>query len=260
VSQYQLLPEVAERHNIFGTSRSGKSTHLDMEMRARQSERPEAWQLLLDTKPRFRAETERGITPGSRRNASWRYRAWSAGPVLPGSVLVNIWDDHPFRGLWKRPGEIAIMQSGDHKDWLRMLELSMGFVRAQVGDTERHLTADEVLDFYGRTTHSIKNAADVFYLASRSGGERMIGETLGAQRIHGIPIMIRNQATRQTLYQLEEEKDLGYLISNGIPHASVPRQRFVFNQWVKEPGGLFGPTFTGHLAVPQEYLDQLAKV
>jgi hypothetical protein len=40
----------------------------------------------------------------------------------------------------------------------------------------------------------------------------------------------------------------------------VPKERFVFNQWQKQPGGLFGPTFTGHLDVPDEYLRQLAKV
>lgn len=253
-----ILPEAAGRHLIYGTTRSGKSSHLDWEMRARQEYDPDCMQILVDSKPRFRAETERGINPAGRRNAAWRYRDWAAGPVLPGSVLVDIWDSHPFRGLWRRPGEIAIMQSGDAVDWVRMLHLLMAFTRAQVKGRGRHVTADEVLDFYGRTTHSIQNRADVFYLIARSGGERMIGETLGAQRVHGLPILIRNMASLVTLYQLSEEKDIHYLSQNGIRDPVPPDGHFVFRQWRKQMGGKFSEPFTGRLDLPREYLEQLS--
>lgn len=257
----QILPGPGERHNIYGTTRTGKSSHLDWEIRGIQRYRPECMQLLLDTKPRFRAETTRvsfDPTGRKRMDASWLYRAWTKGPVLPNSVLVDIWADHPFRGLWRRPGEVAIMQSGDSRDWIRMLELTMAFVKANVYGRERRLSADEVLDFYGRTTWSISNKHDVFYLAARTGGERNIGETLGAQRIHGLPILVRDMATMNTLYRLDQSRDVKYLIENGITNAVVPTRKFAFNQWRKEKGGHFTGPFSGKLALPDWYLAQLA--
>lgn len=218
-------------------------------------------QILVDSKPRFRAETERSpINPTgkARRSAAWRYSHWTKGPVVPNSVYVDIWSDHPFRGLWTRPGEIAIMQSGDAQDWRRMLELLMKFTHAHIGDRERHVTVDEILDFYGRTTHSINNKNDVFYLIARSGGERQIGGTYGAQRVYGLPILIRNMLRRVTLYYLSEAKDMGYLNQNGIPDAAPPDGGFKFRQWTKEAGGPFGKPVYGKLALPEEYLNQLS--
>lgn len=139
-----------------------------------------------------------------------------------------------------------------------MLELLSGFVRAQIGDRERRVTVDEVLDFYGRTTHSINNRRDVFYLIARSGGERLIGESLGSQRVHGLPILIRNMASRVTLYQLAEAKDISYLAANGIADAQAPRGDFVFRQWIKQLGGSFSEPLTARLDMPQEYLDELS--
>jgi len=214
-------------------------------------------QALIDTKPRFRAEFERGAFPKSRKSAAWRYKTWTDGPIVPNSVLVDIWDEHPFRGLWSRPGEIAILQSGDSAEWNRILQLMMRFVKAHVQGRERRIIADEVLDFYGRTTWSINTKNDVFYLASRAGRERLVGLSLGAQRVHGIPILVRNMASRVTLYHLDEEKDMKYLNTNGITDAVSPHGDFIFRQWRKEKGGTMSNPVTGKLLLPQSYLDQL---
>jgi hypothetical protein len=64
--------------------------------------------------------------------------------------------------------------------------------------------------------------------------------------------------SRVTLFHLTEEKDVGYLSSNGIPAVESPTGNYIFNQWVKEPGGLVSPAKTGRLILPQDYLDQLA--
>jgi hypothetical protein len=254
-----LIPGPGERNVIYGTTGSGKSCHVDWEMRSIQATRPDAMQALIDSKPRFRAETERGkYNPKARKSAAWRYRNWTSGPVIPNSVLVDIWDDHPFRGLWSRPGEIAIMQSGDSAEWDRILKLLMKFVKANVGDRERRIVADEVLDFYGRTTWSINAKNDVFYLASRAGRERLVGLSLGAQRVHGLPIMVRNMASRVTLYHLDEEKDMKYLASNGIQDVKSPSGDFIFRQWTKQKGGTMGNPLTGRLNLPDSYLEQLS--
>lgn len=251
----------AERHLIYGTTGSGKSCHIDWELREIQGSRPEAMQLLLDTKPRFRAEKERAqYNPRGRRSAAWRYEHWARGPVVPNSCLVDIWSDHPFRGMWTRPGEIAIMQSGNAEDWKRMLLLTMKFVKAHVQDRERHIVADEVLDFYGRTTWSIDPKHDVFYLASRAGRERKIGLSLGSQRVKGMPIIVRDMFSRVTLYHLDQESDMKYLQQNGIMDAASPSGEFIFRQWTKQHGGTVGEPLTGRLILPEEYLDQLSRV
>lgn len=254
-----LVAQPGECHGIVGTTRAGKSCFIDWEAREIQASRPDCMQIIVDTKPRFRAETERmPLNFRARRNAAWRYEHWSKGPVVPGSVLVDIHSEHPFRGLWTRPGEIAIMQSGEYEDWILMLDLLKAFAKAHISGRERRAVVDEVLDFYGRTTHSISNKRDVFYLIARSGGERMIGESIGSQRLYGLPILIRNMIRRYTLYYDSEEKDVGYLAQNGVPSASSPQEAHVFKQWVKEPGGKFGAPFTGKLDLPEEYLSQLA--
>lgn len=139
-----------------------------------------------------------------------------------------------------------------------MLALCMAFTRAHIGDRERHIHADEVLDFYGRNTWGISSKNDVFYLAARSGGERNIGESLGSQRVHGLPILVRNMFSRVTLFNLTEENDCRYLAANGIPDATCPNVNYAFRQWVKQPGGKVSAPTLHMLDLPGSYLSQLA--
>lgn len=146
-----LVPEPGERHAIFGGTRAGKSAFQDWSLREIQRTRPDAMQILVDTKPRFRAETQKGLRPNWRKSASHRYNDWSAGPIVPNSVVVDLWSDRPFSGTFSNPGEIVILQSGEEKDWRRILDLLDGFVKANVGGRERRLVVDECLDFTNAT-------------------------------------------------------------------------------------------------------------
>jgi|SRR6267154_1942190 len=143
----EITPAKGERVISIGGTRAGKSSLTDMTMMQVQSERPIAMQVLVDSKPRYRAEMERGRRYTSRKSAAHRYESWQAGPTIPNSCLVDIWDDHPFKGMWDKPGEIAIMQGGEYDDWRRMLQLLKGFVGAQIKGRERRLIVDECLDF-----------------------------------------------------------------------------------------------------------------
>lgn len=151
-----LTPEKGERVITAGGTRAGKSALMEWTMRHVQRTRPEAMQILVDTKPRFRAETERGRFKGmrgGRKDAAYRYESWTAGPVIPNSVVVDIWDENPFKNIWheSRPGEIAIMQGADLEDWKRMLLLLKGYVNAQIKGRERRIVVDECLDFTDET-------------------------------------------------------------------------------------------------------------
>lgn len=255
----ELCPGVGGRHLIFGRSRTGKSALQEWEARCISEIRPEAMQLLVDTKPRFRAETERSpLNPRGRVSAAYRYKDWSKGPVVPNSVVVDMNSPHPFRGLWTRPGEIAILQSGDATDWHRMLILLTGFVRAQIKGRERRLIVDEILDFYNRQSMGILPKYDVFYRMARAGGERAIGMSLGAQRVHGIPPLIIGQMSQLTLFHLANDGDMKYLRDYGIMDAESPKGDYVFWHYKVQPGGMVSAPFIGRCNYPQSYLDQLA--
>src|SRR5713226_8330643 len=146
-----LIPQPGERAAIFGGTRAGKSAFMEWSLREIQKQRPNAMQVLVDTKPRFRAETERGRFRRGRKSAAYRYETWTKGPVVPNSVVVDINDDHPFRDIWSNPGEVAVLQSGEADDWKRMLQLLDGFVKAQIKDRERRIIVDECLDFTSGT-------------------------------------------------------------------------------------------------------------
>lgn len=257
-----LIPGPGERSIVAGRSRSGKSSLMDWGIREVQSSRPHCMQLLVDTKPRFRAEKIRGpVGYRNRRNAEKLYEHWTKGPTVPNSVVVPIWDDHPFRGLWNsnNPNEVAIMQSGDAADWKRMLQLITAFTAAHIRDRERRLVFDETLDFYNRNTWGIAGTNDPIYRTARAGGERMIGIELGSHRIHGLPPLVLNMLSRVTLFHLSDDSDMIHLRrSVGIKDAESPEGDFIFRQWVVTPGGKLSEPFTGRVTYPQSYLDQLS--
>lgn len=216
-------------------------------------------QLLIDTKPRYRAETEKvRLNPKARRSAAYRYTSWSKSPVLPNSVVVDLDDPHPFRGVWTRPGEIAILQSGDSMDWRRMLILLRAFTKANIKDRERRLVVDEILDFYQRNTFGIDMKHDVFYHMARAGRERGIGMSMGAQRLRGLPPLIIAMLSRLTLFHLAIDSDLKYLSELGIQEQNSPAGNYVFRQYKKEPGGLISAPVVGRCTYPESYLRQLA--
>jgi hypothetical protein len=255
-----LIPGPGKREIVFGGTRAGKSSYMDWEARLVQKLRPSAMQILVDTKPRFRAEKESyGPANRYRRNAAYRYKSWAKGPVVPNSVVVDLWDRHPFRGLWRIPGEIAIMQSGDAADWRRMLQLLRMFAQKNIKDRERRVQVDEVMDFYGRNTWGIDPKNDVFYHLARAGGERNIGLSLGAQKVNGLPPLIIDMASVVVLFHLRNDaKDMRILNEHGIPGKESPRGDYVFQRYEIQPGGTASKPFTGKCVYPQSYLDQLA--
>lgn len=258
----EMVPKPGERVGTLGGSRAGKSAWMEWEAREIQDSRPSAAQLIMDSKPRFRAQTERHPWfPKQRRDARRRYDTWASGPTIPNSVAVDIWGEHPFRGLWSkdRPGEIAIMQGETRQDHIRMLQLAMSFVKAQWKNRERRLVFDETLDFYARNGYCIDSKNDVLYLAARAGGERGIGSEFGAHRVYGIPHLILMQISRLNLFHLVNDHDMRHLQTTiGVRDAESPYGDFVFRQWVKRPGGTLSEPITARATYPESYLRQLS--
>jgi hypothetical protein len=257
-SYADLVPGPGKRRIVAGGTRAGKSAHQEWGMRYIQRDRPDCMQLLIDTKPRFRASTEPIVYPHWRKDAASRYSDWTAGPVVPNSVVVDLYSRHPFRGLWDKPGEIAIMQSGDETDWRRMLQLTRGFARANLGGRERRVIVDEVLDFYQRNTFSIDGKHDEFYRISRAGGEHNVGIDLGAHRFHGLPPLHISMVSILDIFHLRHDGDMRYVREYGVPDEHSPQDDYVFYHYEVQPGGKFSKRKEIICHYPDSYLAQLA--
>lgn len=259
-----LANSPGERHIVYGGTRTGKSSYMDWIIRWIQKTRPSAMILVADTKPRFRAENL--LNPRSYRhrvNAASKhtYDSWTAGPVLPNSVRVEMSSSHPFRGLWdmkNHPGEVAIMQSDDPLQWRVMNALMHEFVSKQVTGRERLLVVDEGLDFYQRNTLGIDARKDVILRTARAGGERNIGLLFGAHRPHGIPPLLNTLSSRVTLFHLRYKGDMKYLWEMGVKDQESPQGNYVFHQYNIEPGGSVSDPLKVRFKYPEWYLKQLS--
>ena len=259
-----FIPGPGERYILYGGTRTGKSSMADWTIRRIQETRPECAILIADTKPRFRASSL--INPrfyASRLDTGKEgtYKSWTAGPVLPNSVRVELSSSHPFRGLWdlgKHPGEAAIMQSDELADWRQMNLLMHEFVSRQWDGRERLLVVDEMLDFYQRNTLGIDARKDVILRTARAGGERNIGIMGGAHRPHGIPPLLNTLSSRVTLFHLRYDADMRYLWDMGIRDERSPEGNFVFKHYVIEPGGSVSAPVTARFRYPESYLAQLS--
>lgn len=259
-----FIQEPGERHLVYGGTRTGKSSFMDWTIRHIQKTRPSCMILVADTKPRFRAESI--INPrfsAARKNAEQEgiYSSWTAGPIIPNSVRVELSSPHPFRGLWNmkdHPAEVAVMQSDSLADWRTMNALMHEFVSRQVVNRERLVVVDEGLDFYQRNTLGIDAKRDVILRTARAGGERNIGLLLGAHRPHGIPPLLNTLSSRVTLFHLRYDNDMKYLRDMGIKDEISPEGNFVFNHYVIEPGGAVSSPVMARMRYPAWYLKQLS--
>jgi hypothetical protein len=228
----QLVPDEGERTVTVGGSRAGKSAHLEWTMRTVADLRPSSMNILVDTKPRYRAETmPHPLSPRHRVSAAKLYKNWRAGPTVPNSVRMNIWSEKPFAGLFNEPGEIVIMQGDTMADWKRMLVILDHFVKVHQKDRERNMWV-----------------------------ERGIGTHLGLHRLKGTPPIILAQITRCTLFHLVNDSDMSYLRDSiGIKDAVSPEGDYIFRQWTRKPGGAVSEPVTGILNLPDSYLRQLSR-
>jgi hypothetical protein len=181
----EITPGKADRALIIGGTRSGKSTLMDHFIRQIVRERPHVQLLLLDSKPRFRTEAERW-GPNNRfvRESGRHYKDWSSGPVIPGSMRVDIHSEKPLRGFWKDDDKcrVAIAQTELATERGRLLEIADDWYQIRQRNADRVLAIDELLDYYHRNSLSIHGNRDVPLKVVRAGGERGFGGLYGAQR------------------------------------------------------------------------------
>lgn len=255
-----IAPAKGKRVLVLGGSRSGKSVAIDMLLRCVIMLRPKVEVLLLDTKPRFRAEIEK-VGPYVR-SAEHNYTDWEKGPVVPGSYRMDIHADNPLKGYWKPndPCRVVIAQTEEETERPLLLKIGTKWFNIQKRGADRLLVVDELLDFYHSNAVSIDPRNNVPLKVNRAGGERGFSGLYGAQRPKGLSLQLVEEMTLLLLFHLKYEDDMRYLYQMGLPRSvTQPDEDYVFKLVKFNPGGRAEYLGEFRLKLYDWYLRQLSE-
>lgn len=246
----ELTPRPGERALIVGGTRVGKSTLVDFLLR--EFARLQACEILiLDTKPRFRAEET-----AFGRDASGHYEKWAPGPTIPGSVRLDIDRKKALDAAYRNDRRIAIGQSDKEEDWPLLLRQAELFFDRADGKLPRVLYVDELGDFFTKNGWP-RFKSDVIRRTSRAGGEKGLGLWAAAQRPRGIPVEVADFSDQVDLFRMNNAADVAYLYQLGFPRTVIPPDTpHVFRHWRRDAPDVVQ---TSRLEVPSHYLATLSK-
>lgn len=192
--------------------------------------------LLVDTKPRFRAEWT-----ADGRSAKRVYRKWRYGQPIPNSVLVGLGQPGDLARAWRR-GNIAICQ-GSHEDATIIARTMHAFLDSADGKIPLLMYVDEAMDFYGTTGLPLPRSGNPILQAMRAGGERNVSELIATQRAKFISGQLWELLERLYLFRLELPGDMKRIQEMGIPPGvTPPTENHIFKYFSKlDRGNVFGP-------------------
>lgn len=237
----QISLRQRERGFVLGGTEAGKSylaDYLGQDFVARY-EGAGGRRLILDSKPRYRAQwMVNGLS------AARRYRRWSHGEAVPGSVLV----EHPDQ-LERafRMGSTAIAQGERSGDVAQLVACASRFVDDSRASRPQLLQVDELMDFYhgnGSPRLTVRGD-DPIVRAVRAGRERGTACLYCSQRTKGIPAQVMQELAKCYLFLLDNEDDAKRLQEMGAPRTMIPpRRERMFLYWTKlDRARIYGPYF-----------------
>lgn len=172
------------RGMLVGTTGCGKSTCAEWLIeRWRREHGRKARILIVDSKPRFRAD---------RRLDGWsaarKYRKWRRGEVVKGSILLQLRHQRELEQVWREHGSSVAIAQGTTADipsfrWIISRYFDMADDR-----NANLLYVDEVADFYGVT--GVAPPGDPILQVARSGREKGVALLAATQRPKGVPISL----------------------------------------------------------------------
>jgi hypothetical protein len=263
----ELTPKKGQRLIVLGSSRSGKSVLADHIHFNIVKQRPLSEHLMLDTKPRYRAELIR-YGPQGRfvKDADKIYKDWEKGPTIPGSYHHPLsQDDMTMYWKPKDPCRTVILQTAEDAERVRLLELSdkEWFAKQRRG-ADSVLRVNELLDFYYGNGVCISSRHNTPLKVNRAGGERGFSGLYESQRARGFPLQLVEEATMILLFHLKYEDDMKFLWQNGVPKTTLPptasseEELHSFRIITTNPGGMAQDHGLFKLTPDPQYLAQLS--
>lgn len=242
ISISNLALAKSQRALILGGTGSGKSTLSERLILQFRMNYPESKILILDSKPRFRAEwTPQGI------KASRRYRNWDHGPTIPESVAINNLDE--FKESWGRNYSVFIAQVTDDNDDVSDLTfIAQEFFKRSRASIPQLLVVDEGMDFYTESGSPIRGTLPAIKRTSRAGRERGMALLFCSQRARNIPVQIMSEMSKLYLFRLDYTEDVKRLREMGVPPIESPLDNHQFKYWTKAtPKKIYGPYTLGRV-------------
>lgn len=222
-----ILPRIekkAPRAYCVGMTDSGKSTLMQVLMEEYQKAyslpKIPVRTLIVDTKPRFKAELELN---GLSTISTGRYSKWGieGSGIIPGSYVL------PRRAgikaeldqVWKLGGTTAIVQSETKEEWSELVAYVRKFYEGYGSHFPRLLVVDELADFYERRV-----LTDIFQRIARNGRERDCAFIAGSQRPRKVPVETMTEMLRLYLFELDYTEDRDHIIQFGLPWQDMPKR------------------------------------
>lgn len=221
----------------MGGTGTGKSTLADV-LGADFVERyrgKKARRLILDSKPRYRAEWQsNGIS--ARR----RYKKWDHGEVVAGSVVID--DPNDLEMAFKRGFQTVIIQGETRDDIPRLVHAASLFLKDSRTGRPQLLQVDETMDFFHGNGSPI-GGSDAILRASRAGRERGTAALYCSQRTRGIPAQLMEELERLYAFRLDYKQDAKRFQEMGAPEFPLPSEPYRFMYWYKSGNynKVFGP-------------------
>lgn len=215
-----------ERGLLVGGTDTGKSTLAEALVQDFFHRYPTSRILILDSKPRFRAERDH-----NGRSARRRYRSWSHGPTVPGSVVVSAPDQ--LDTAWTTGARVSIAQGQGARDVPALVACAGRFLDTSRANRPQLLVVDETMDFFSPNGQP-RGGDDVLVRTARGGRERGTGGLYCTQRTRSIPGQLIEELTRCYLFRLDYRADVKRLWEMGFPPGvQPPTQRHTFKYWTK---------------------------
>jgi energy-coupling factor transporter ATP-binding protein EcfA2 len=217
-----------ERGLLLGGTGSGKSTLADMLRRdfLHRYRLVGGRCLIVDTKPRYRAQWQvNGVT------AARRYKRWDHGPAVTGSYVV---DDVPdLKQAWKLGARVVIVQCESKRDLARVIAVAQAFLDDSRAGRPQLIQWDEVSDFF-HTNGMAKGGDDTVERSAKAGRERGCANLYCSQRSKGISSSLLEHMTRGYFMVLDSQPDAKRVYEMGAPEFVWPTQDHVFMYWTKQ--------------------------
>ncbi len=214
-----------DRALLTGGTRSGKSTlgdFLGMSFTT-QYRHLEARRMILDTKPRFRAQWRL-----SGRTTKRLYKNWGHGPCVPDSVLVT--DPADLRAAWATKHRTVVVQApygGNIGLQCACLQL---FLEDSRYNRPQLVHVDEALDFF-HGNGMARN--DIIVKLPRAGAERGTASLFCSQRTKGFSPQLLELINLLYAFRLDFADDAKRFQEFGCPPFMLPTEDHEFRYWSK---------------------------